>query len=92
MVQIPSLVMSIARPAAQVEPKEAEEMFIIVKSHYHPLLKEIGKAFSGQRGVRIMVDRRMGERRKAEQPVSFDRRVADRRKHEEELLKVILPT
>jgi hypothetical protein len=91
MAQIPSLVMSIARPAIQVEREQAEKMLIIVKSHYHPLLKEIDKVFSGQRGVRILVDRRMGERRKAEQPVSSERRISDRRKHEEELLKVILP-
>jgi hypothetical protein len=92
MNQIPSLVLRITQPAAQADPEEAGKMLIVVRSCYRHLLKELGKNFSGQQGVRILVDRRRGERRKVENPVSLERRKADRRKHEEELLKVILPT
>lgn len=92
MNQTPPLVLSIARPATQVEPEDAENMLIIVRRSYEHLLKELGEAFSGQRGVEILVDRRRGQRRKVEHSVSLERRKADRRKHEEELLKVILPT
>jgi hypothetical protein len=92
MNQTPSLVLSIARPAAQIDPEEAQKMLIIVRRRYDHLLKELGEAFSGQKGVRLLVDRRRGQRRKVEDPVSMERRKADRRKHEEELLKVILPT
>jgi len=91
MNQTPSLVLSIARPAVQINPEEAQEMLIIVRRRYDHLLKELGEAFSGQQSVRILVDRRRGQRRKVEDPVSMERRKADRRKHEEELLKVILP-
>jgi hypothetical protein len=92
MYETPSLVLSIGQPAAQVEPEEAEKMLIIVRRRYDHLLKELGEAFSGQQSVRILVDRRWGQRRKVENPISLERRKADRRKHEEELLKVILPT
>jgi hypothetical protein len=92
MNETPSLVLSIGQPAAQVEPEEAEKMLIIVRRRYDHLLKELGEAFSGQQSVRILVDRRRGQRRKIENPISLERRKADRRKHEEELLKVILPT
>jgi hypothetical protein len=92
MNETPSLVLSIGQPAAQVEPEEAEKMLIIVRRRYDHLLKELGEAFSGQQSVRILVDRRCGQRRKVENPISLERRKADRRKHEEELLKVILPT
>jgi hypothetical protein len=92
MNQTPPFVLSIARPAAHSEPEEAEKMLIIVRRRYDHLLKELGEAFSGQQGVEILVDRRRGHRRKVEDPVSMERRKADRRKHEEELLKVILPT
>jgi hypothetical protein len=92
MNETPSLVLSIGQPAAQVEPEEAEKMLIIVRRRYDHLLKELGEAFSGQQSVRILVDRRWGQRRKVENPISLERRKADRRKHEEELLKVILPT
>lgn len=92
MNQIPSLILSIARPDPQVKPEEADKMLIIVRKCYDHLLKELGEAFSGQQGVRILVDRRRGQRRKVEDPVSMERRKADRRKHEDQLLKVILPT
>jgi hypothetical protein len=92
MNQIPSLVLSIARPSPQVNQEEAAKMLIIVRKCYDHLLKELGEAFSGQQGVRILVDRRRGQRRKVGNPVSMERRKADRRKHEYELLKVILPT
>jgi len=88
----PSFVLSIARPAAQVEQEETEKMLIIVRRRHDHLLKDLSEAFSGQEGVRIFVDRRQGQRRKVEHPVSLERRKADRRKHKEELLKVILPT
>ena len=92
MIQIPSLVLRVAQPVAQADLKEDGKMLIIVKRCYRHLLKELGENFSGQQGVRILVDRRRRERRKVENPVSLERRRADRRKHEEELLTVILPT
>ena len=92
MSQIPSIVLGVARPDAQVGREEADKMLIIVRRHYDHLLKELGETFSGQQGVRILVDRRRGQRRRVGNPVSLERRKTERRKHEEELLKVILPT
>ena len=92
MSQIPSIVLGVARPGAQVEREEADKMLIIVRRPYDHLLKELGETFSGQQGVRILVDRRRGQRRRVGNPVSLERRKTERRKHEEELLKVILPT
>jgi hypothetical protein len=86
-----SFVLSIARPGAQGEAEEPEKMLIIVRKRYDHFLKDLNEAFSGQQGVRILVDRRRGQRRKVERPVSLERRKADRRKHKEELLEVILP-
>ena len=92
MSQIPSIVLGVARPDAQVGREEADKMLIIVRRHYDHLLKELGETFSGQQGVRILVDRRRGQRRRVGNPVSLERRKTERRKHEEELLEVILPT
>jgi hypothetical protein len=92
MNMTPSFVLSIARPADQVAPERPESMLIIVRRRYDHLLRELSEVFSGQQGVRILVDRRRGQRRKIEHPISVERRKAERRKHKEELLKVILPT
>ena len=46
MNQTPPLVLSIARPATQVEPEDADNMLIIVRRSYEHLLKELGEAFS----------------------------------------------
>jgi hypothetical protein len=92
MNMTPSFVLSIARPADQVAPERPESMLIIVRRRYDHLLRELSEVFSGQQGVRILVDRRRGQRRRIEHPISVERRKAERRKHKEELLKVILPT
>lgn len=92
MITTPSFVLSIARPADEVVPERPESMLIIVRRRYDHLLRELSEVFSGQQGVRILVDRRRGQRRKIEHLVPLERRKAERRKHKEELLKVILPT
>jgi hypothetical protein len=92
MKTTPSFILSIARPPDQDVPERPESMLIVVRRRYDNLLRELNEVFSGQQGVRILVDRRQGQRRRVEHPVSLDRRKADRRKHQEELLKVILPT
>ena len=88
----PSFVLSIARPVDQLVPEGPESMLIIVRKRYDHLLRELSEVFTGQQGVRILVDRRRRQRRKIGHPVSVERRKAERRKHKEEILKVILPT
>jgi hypothetical protein len=90
MSSTPSFALSVAKTAVKAIPEEADKMIIIVRRRYAHLEKELSQAFSGKRGVRILVDRRRGERRKGKRHVSLERRKADRRKPKEELIKVVL--
>jgi hypothetical protein len=91
MIFTPSFVLNITKAAGRVE-LESGETLIILRRHYAHLEKELANAFARQKEVRILVDRREGERRKQKSSISPERRRSDRRKQQEELLKVILPT
>jgi hypothetical protein len=87
----PSFLLSVTKESSQTQP-ETPEMLIIIRRRYAHLEKELIQTFSGKKGVRVLVDRRQGERRREKRPFSHERRNSDRRKPKEELLKVILPT
>ena len=66
------------------------KMFIVIRRPYAYLQKELSTEFRGQEDVRVMVDRRIGERRKRRQLVSLERRQAERRSTKEELVHIVL--
>ena len=91
MIFTPSFVLNVARATGRVGP-ESGEMLIIVRTRYSHLEKQLLNAFAKQKDVRVLVDRRNGERRRKSGSTDPERRRGDRRKPQEELLKVILPT
>ncbi len=64
-------------------------MYIIIRQPYAYLEEELRRAFKGQEDVRIVVDRRSGERRRSQQPAALERRKADRRTPKEEVIEVV---
>ena len=83
--------MRIADAANSME-SETGMMCIIIRRPYAHLEKELRSAFEGQPDVRIVIDRRHGERRTKTHPVSKDRRGMTRRRPKEELVNVVIST
>ena len=65
-------------------------MSIIIHRPYAHLEDELREAFEGQEDVNLIVDRRDGERRTSQQPVSVERRRGDRRRPKEQLVEVVI--
>jgi len=65
-------------------------MYVIIAQTHAYLEGTIRTAFEGQENVRIMVDRRHGERRATSESVPFERRQADRRRSRENLVEVVV--
>ncbi|MFQ5520187.1 MAG: hypothetical protein ACE5FK_02215 [Candidatus Methylomirabilia bacterium] len=65
-------------------------MVIVVRQSYAYLEEELRKVFDEQADVRVIVDRRHGERRASRQPVAAERRQADRRRSKEVLVEVAI--
>ena len=76
--------------ATTVTQRGVEKMFIVIRRPYAYLEEELSTEFRGQEDVRVMVDRRIAERRKRRQQVSLERRQADRRGTKEELVHIVL--
>ena len=89
MSEFPGFHMKIAK--ATNPPEEgAGMMSIIVRRPYAYLDKELCSTFEGQEDVKVIVDKRYGERRTRTQPVELEHRHADRRRPKEELVEVSL--
>ncbi len=74
-------------------PEESAGMMtIVIQRPYARLEKELRSAFKGEDDVKIILDKRSGERRKRLQAVSKDRRMADQRRPKEELIEVAIST
>jgi hypothetical protein len=74
-------------------PEESTGMMtIVVMRPYARLEKELHSAFKGDDDVKIILDKRSGERRKSTKEVATDRRMADRRRPKEELVEVAIST
>ncbi len=74
-------------------PEESAGMMtIVIQRPYARLEKELRSAFKGEDDVKIILDKRSGERRKRLQAISKDRRRADRRRPKEELIEVAIST
>ena len=87
----PKFTMRIAKKA-QLSEEEAGIMTIVVQRPYAHLEKELRRAFKGQEDVKVILDRRHGERRKRPQAVAAERRKADQRRPTEEIVEVVVST
>ena len=65
-------------------------MSIIIQRPYSHLEKGMRSVFKGEKDVKIIVDKRFGERRTTQQAVEVERRHADKRQPKEELVEVII--
>jgi len=89
MSEFPGFLIKIAKATSPPEPG-AGMMSIIIRQHYAYLEKELCSTFEGQEDVKVIVDRRYGQRRTRTQTVELERRDADRRRPKEELVEVLL--
>jgi hypothetical protein len=74
-------------------PEEmAGTMTIVILRPYSRLERELRSAFKGDDAIKVILDRRSGERRKSKKEVETDRRMADRRRPKEEIVEVAIST
>ena len=74
-------------------PEESAGMMtIVVMRAYARLEKELRSAFKGEDDVKVILDKRYGERRKRLQAVTKEHRKDDRRHPKEELVEVAIST
>jgi hypothetical protein len=85
----PGFLLGIAKLTSRAEPG-AGAMSIIIRRPYRYLEEELRAAFDGQEDVKVIVDRRLGERRTRVQSVASERRRADQRALKRQLVEVIL--
>ena len=64
--------------------------YVIVRRPYAYLAEELRLALQGREDVKVLVDRRQGERRARNRRFAVDRRRSDRRGTKEELLEVVV--
>jgi len=76
--------------AVPTPEEEAGIMSIIIQRPYSHLEKELRRVFKGEKDVKVIVDRRYGERQPTQQTVEIERRQADRRHLNEELVEVVI--
>ncbi|NIM59710.1 MAG: hypothetical protein GTO16_12340 [Candidatus Aminicenantes bacterium] len=91
MIFPPTFVMTINKKDSLPE-ESAGMMTIVIQRPYSRLEKELRNAFKGDDDVKVILDRRSGERRKRKKEVETDRRMADRRRPKEELVEVAIST
>lgn len=65
-------------------------MYLIIHRPYVHLEERFRRAFEGQEDVKIIVDRRRGDRRTERRPFAVERRKADRRGSKEEVVDVVV--
>ena len=79
----------IARENHMPEEKSGNMTIVIFQPYVH-LKRELLNAFKGQEDVKIILDRRYGERRKTQKVVQRERRQGDRRKSKQEIAEVAI--
>jgi len=86
---LPEFTMRIAKKANLSEERPGINSIIVIRRPYAHLEKELRRAFRGQKDVKVILDKRYGERRERRQAVAIERRKAARRRPKEELVEVI---
>lgn len=87
----PGFLMRIAK-ATHPSEEGPYMMSIIIKHPFSHLEKELRSAFEAQDDVKVIVDRRYGQRRRKMQPVEMELRRVHRRSPKEELVEVLIST
>jgi len=85
----PRFIMRVAKATSPPE-KGTGVMSIIIRRPYAYLKNELCSTFEGKEDVKVIVDRRYGERRTRTQSVELERRRTDLRGPKEELVEVLL--
>ena len=85
----PGFLLKIAKGSKQADEGPGK-MSIIISQRYAHLEEELSKTFKGQKDVKVIVDRRYGERRSSVEPVVKERRRADWRRTKEQLVEVVI--
>lgn len=89
MSYLPGLLFQIGKTT--VPPAQgAGTMSIIIQRPYTHLEKELNRAFAREKDVKVITDRRYGERRETKEPTTMERRGADRRKSKQTMVEVVL--
>ena len=89
MSMLPVFLLRISKIASPPE-QGAGMMSIVIRRPYGYLEKELCSTFEGEEDVKIIVDRRYGQRRTSPQAVESERRRTDRRRPKEELVEISL--
>jgi len=73
-------------------PGDPHRVHIVVPRSHAYLADLLAKAFEGRGDVEVIVDRRRGDRRMQQQPVTVERRRADRRRPKDATIEVVTGT
>jgi hypothetical protein len=73
-----------------VSEEKTGDTCIIIRRRYSHLKEELQRTLKGDKDVKVLVDKRSGERRRSKQSIPLERRRADRRKPKEELVEVVI--
>lgn len=72
------------------ESRETGLLVIIIRRPFAHLEERFRRVFEGQEDVKVIVDRRHGDRRRSAEPVGLERRQADRRGWKDEIGEVVV--
>ena len=88
---MPKFSLRIAKKSLSSEESEIKSIIVIQQPYAH-LEKELRTVFKGQEDVKIILDRRYGERRERRKAVTVDHRKSERRNPKEELAELVIST
>ncbi len=88
---MPKFSMRIAKESLSSEESEIKSTIVIQQPYAH-LEKELCAVFKGQEDVKVILDRRYGERRERRRAVTVDHRKSNRRSPKEELAELVIST
>ena len=92
MSYLPKFLMRITKVTNLSEERSGTTSIVIRRPYAH-LEKELRSAFKWIEDVKVILDRRYGERRKKrKQPVTLERRAADQRRKKKDLVDVVIST
>ncbi len=88
---MPKFSLRIAKKSLSSGESEIKSTIVIQQPYAH-LEKELCAVFKGQEDVKVILDRRYGERRERRKAVKVDHRKSNRRDPKEELAELIIST
>lgn len=89
---MPKFSLRIAKKSLSSEESEIKSTIVIQQPYAH-LEDELRTVFKGQEDVKVILDRRYGERRiRPKDVTTVDRRKSDRRNPKEDLVEVVIST